>query len=76
MTRAELSAATGVTPGAIVRLENGHDVRLSNYLPISHYFLVRIPKAWMAAERIVLMSPSQRSRALGSAEEPKRKRES
>ena len=70
MTRAELSAATGVAASAIARLENGRDVRLPNYLPIIDYFIVKHPKTWMVAERIVLMSPARRSRVLGLAEDP------
>jgi predicted transcriptional regulator len=41
LTRAELSEITGVNASAIYRLEDGDDVRLSNYFPIVEYFVAR-----------------------------------
>jgi predicted transcriptional regulator len=58
LSRAELARATGVTASAIVRLEGGHDVRLSTYLPIIEFFVAREPRVWMVAERFVLRAAS------------------
>lgn len=61
LTRAELSAATGVSTSAIVRLEHGHDVRLSNYFPILIYLAQRDAELWAVAERVLLLSEQQRA---------------
>jgi DNA-binding XRE family transcriptional regulator len=59
LTRAELSALTGVTTSAIVRFESGLDVRLSSYLPIVQYFGSRQPLSWALAEWLTLL-PAER----------------
>jgi transcriptional regulator with XRE-family HTH domain len=64
LSRDKLAAATKVTPSAIVRLERGDDVRLSTYLPITEYFLVREPQAWLLADRILLLPTQTRAQVI------------
>ena len=66
LSRAELSRLTGVTTSAIVRLESGHDVRLSSYFPIIDFMLVHERRGWMVAERFVLLTPAEREAMLES----------
>jgi transcriptional regulator with XRE-family HTH domain len=55
MSREQLAVATGVSASAIVRLENGKDVRLSTYFPIIEFFVGRDLLPWLLAERLVLL---------------------
>jgi transcriptional regulator with XRE-family HTH domain len=68
LTRAQLCEATGVGMSALVRLERGHDVRLSTYLPISGYFIDHAPQVWLAAERFVLLSRARREGLVATIE--------
>ena len=61
LTRAELSEATDVTASAIFRLENGHDVRLSNYLPLIDYFLDHEPPSWILAQQLCALPDARRA---------------
>lgn len=63
LTRAKLSKLVGVTKSAIVRLETGRDVRLSNYLPIVEYFVTRDLRAWTGAEQFLLRPAAGPNRA-------------
>jgi transcriptional regulator with XRE-family HTH domain len=64
LTRAALSAETGVPVTAIARLESGKNVRLSTYLPIMAYFADREPQAWMLVDRLLILPAKRRDELL------------
>lgn len=60
LSRAELSAASGIDASTLARLEGGNDVRLSSYLGVIDYFLRSDPQAWMLADRVAALDPHDR----------------